>query len=470
MEETDAVSETIEQLQQEGLRRFRPYPAYRNSGVEWLGNIPAHWEVKRLKELASVQLSNVDKKSLDGQEPVRLCNYTDVYYNEQITPDLEFMSATATREQVRRFALRAGDVLITKDSESWTDIAVPAVVTEDMADVLCGYHLAHIHPENGCTGAFLSRAFAAIGPRDQFQVAANGITRFGLGGDAIRTGQFAIPPEPEQRTIAAFLDRETAKIDGLVARKERLIELLQEKRAALITRAVTRGLDSDVPTKDSGVEWLGEIPEHWEAKRFKAILVRNDSGVWGEDFSDDGVVVLRSTELTEDGNWVIEEPARRLLSAREADQARLEVGDLVVTKSSGSERHIGKTSIVDESVAAMECCFSNFMQRLRLSGSIPPRFYWYLMNCLVAREQLVFLSTTTTGLGNLSGSILGSIWVPVSHPDEQRAIVAFLDHETAKIDALIAKIREAIDRLKEFRTVLISAAVTGKIDVREKVS
>src|SRR3990172_1994899 len=107
----------------------------KDSGVEWLGEIPVHWEVKRLKTIASVQLSNVDKKSVDDQEPVSLCNYVDVYYNEIITPDLEFMRATATHDQVRRFSLRAGDVLITKDSESWTDIAVPAVVTADMPAV-----------------------------------------------------------------------------------------------------------------------------------------------------------------------------------------------------------------------------------------------------------------------------------------------------------------------------------------------
>lgn len=117
----------------------------------------------------------------------------DVYYNEHISSDLDFMTATATPEQVRRFSLHADDVLITKDSESWTDIAVPAVVAADLPGVLCGYHLALVRPAADCNGAFLARAFASVGPRDQFQVAANGITRFGLSGDAIRTGLFAIP-------------------------------------------------------------------------------------------------------------------------------------------------------------------------------------------------------------------------------------------------------------------------------------
>ena len=217
------MSEVAARIEKARRRRFRPYPEYTDSGVEWLGELPAHWEVRRLKTTASVQLSNVDKHSEEGQVPVRLCNYVDVYYNDLITVDLEFMNATATPAQVRRFRLCAGDVVITKDSESWTDIAVPAVVGEDLSDVLCGYHLAHIKPGPGLDGRFLARQFSAIGTRDQFYVAANGITRFGLGGDAICTGLFPIAPIEEQRTIADFLDRETAKIDALVATKDRLM-------------------------------------------------------------------------------------------------------------------------------------------------------------------------------------------------------------------------------------------------------
>ena len=188
-------------------------------------------------------MSNVDKKSVEGQESVRLCNYVDVYYSDRIGPDLHFMPATASPEQVRRFSLRAGDVLITKDSESWTDIAMPAVVTSDLPDVLCGYHLALVRPASDCDGAFLARAFSAIGPRDQFQVAANGITRFGLGGDAIRTGLFATPRRAEQLTIAAFLDCEIARIDALVAKVRDAIDRLKELRTALISAAVTGKID-----------------------------------------------------------------------------------------------------------------------------------------------------------------------------------------------------------------------------------
>ncbi len=216
--------------------------------------------------------------------------------------------------------------------------------------------------------------------------------------------------------------------------------------------------------RDSGVEWLGKIPAHWNPKPFKASLVRNDSGVWGEDFDADGTIVLRSTDQTKRGAWRITEPAQRRLSAREATYAKLLLGDLLVAKSSGSTHHIGKTSVVDEAIAALNCCYSNFMQRLRVSAEHLPRFFWYLMNCPVAREQLIFLSSTTTGLGNLNGSILGAILLPMAPSDEQRAIVKFLDRETERIDALVARKERLIELLQEKRSALITRAITRGLD------
>ena len=168
-----------------------------------------------------------------------------------------------------------------------------------------------------------------------------------------------------------------------------------------------------------------------------------------------------------DGNWKIDNPARRRLTAREASEARLVVGDLVVTKSSGSELHIGKTSIVDESVAALKTCFSNFMQRLRVALPNEGRYFWYLLNCPVAREQFVFLSSTTTGLGNLNGSILGAIRVPGASVGEQRAIAAFLDRETTRIDDLVRKKERLIELLQEKRNAIIAQAIPENPGIKE---
>jgi len=448
--------------------RFKSYPAYKDSGVEWLGEIPAHWEVKRLKTVASVQLSNVDKKSVEGQEEVRLCNYTDVYYNERITADLEFMAATATPEQARRFSLRAGDVLITKDSESWTDIAVPAVVAEDMPGVLCGYHLAHIRPGNDCDGAFLFRAFAAMGPRDQFQVAANGITRFGLGGDAIRTGLFALPLLTEQRAIAAFLDRETARIDALVARKERLIALLQEQRTALITRAVTKGLDPTVPMKDSGVEWLGAIPAHWEVKRVKNLsrFVTSGSRGWAEHYTEEGSLFLRIGNLRTD-SIDLDLSDTQLVSppqGAEGERTRVRAGDLLISITA----LIGAVGVVLEGTPA--AFVNQHLALVRLSDKgVRPRWLGYCVLSPVGQEQLRASLYGGTKDG-LSLDDIRSLAVLVPPRKEQERIIGILDSAGRHLDALVAKVHDAIDRLKEFRTALISAAVTGKIDVREEVA
>ncbi len=431
------------------LRRFKPYPAYKDSGVEWLGEIPAHWEPRRLKTSAAVQLSNVDKKSVEGQESVRLCNYTDVYYHERISADLEFMVATATSEQARRFALCKGDVLITKDSESWTDIAVPAVVVEDLPGVLCGYHLAHIRPTHVCHGPFLARAFSAVGPRDQFQVAANGITRFGLGGDAIATGMFAMPPEPEQRAIATFLDRETARIDALVAKKERLIALLQEQRTALITRAVTKGLDPTVPMKDSGVGWLGEIPTHWEVKPLKRLFANLDrrriplSGEERATMAKDYPYYGASGIIDHVEDYLFDEP-------------------LILVAEDGANLYSRSTPLAF--VSTGKYWVNNHAHILRpVDGNVE---YWAHVLASIVFDPWI----TGSAQPKLTGEGLGSIPLPVPPALEQTTILAKCNRRSSELRSLIAKVRDAIDRLKELRAALISAAVTGKIDVREEAA
>jgi len=223
---------------------LNPNAPMKDSGIEWLGKIPRHWEVQKLKHIASVQFSNVDKKSVEGEEIVRLCNYVDVYNNDFITGDLPFMSATATKGEIRKFRVRRGDVIITKDSESWTDIAVPSYVSDKLEDVLCGYHLAQIRANTRLMDCkYLFRAFISKPINHQFQVASTGITRYGLGNYWLDNGLFLIPPLDEQRTIAVFLDNETARIDAIIEKVNNSIERLREYRTALISTAVTGKID-----------------------------------------------------------------------------------------------------------------------------------------------------------------------------------------------------------------------------------
>jgi type I restriction enzyme S subunit len=192
----------------------------KKSDVDWLGEIPSHWTVKELKYVCTNQPSNVDKKTVEGQEAVSLCNYTDVYYHDMITPDLSFMRATATKEQIEKFTLRAGDVIITKDSESADDIAVSTYVPEHMPGVVCGYHLAMIRPTEGVCGLFIKRLFDSVYIQSKVATLANGLTRVGLSHAAVGGLELPMPPDiDEQKAISSFLDVETSKIDGLVSER-----------------------------------------------------------------------------------------------------------------------------------------------------------------------------------------------------------------------------------------------------------
>ena len=226
------------------VRTGRPYPAYTSSGVEWLSDLPAHWEVRRLRNVADTHFSNVDKHSNHNEYPVRLCNYSDVYYNDRIHAHMDFMKATATADEIERFRLSVGDVIITKDSEAWDDIGVSALVESTDRDLVCGYHLALLRPiYQRISGEFLQRILSYRGVAIQFFVRANGVTRFGLPQTAIKSIWLPIAPPPEQAAIVDFLGETTTKADNAITRARRQIELLREYRSRLIADVVTGKLD-----------------------------------------------------------------------------------------------------------------------------------------------------------------------------------------------------------------------------------
>ncbi len=248
------------------------YPAYKPSGVPWLGDVPEHWDVRRLGTIAELRVSNVDKHTREDEIPVRLCNYVDVYKNDRITNSMPFMTATASKDEIKVFRLMRDDVLITKDSGAWDDIGVPALVAESAEDLLSGYHLALFRPFKEMLGAYLSRTLQSKGVAHQFHVRANGVTRFGLTHVGIQSVRIPLPPFTEQAAIVRYLDHADRPIRRYVSTKRKLIALLEEEKQAIINQAVTRGLDPDVSLKASGVEWLVEVPAHWEMRRSKRLF------------------------------------------------------------------------------------------------------------------------------------------------------------------------------------------------------
>ncbi len=451
------------------FQQWQRYSVYKDSGIEWLGEIPAHWGIKRVKYLGAVNTSNVDKKSNLNEKKVSLCNYVDVYYNDYITSDLNFQVASATKEQIVKFTLQKGDVLLTKDSETWDDIAVPACVAENLENVVCGYHLAHIRPNlTESYGRYVFRSIQAQGLKEKFWVEANGVTRFGLSKYAIANALLLNPPRIEQKAIARFLDRETAKIDTSIQKKKRLIELLREKRTAIINQAVTKGLNPDVPMKDSGIEWLGEIPEHWKILPARRLIKNIEQG-WSPTAIDRiankdewGVIKLNAVN-----KGIFNPQQNKALPNNITPDIRYEIkkDDVLLTRAN-TPNLVGDNCVVSETRPGLMLC--DLVYRININDKVLERkyfSYWFLSP--VGRYQITRDARgSSLSMVKVSQNHILS-WIVLLPPlKEQQEIKEYLDLQTTKIDTLMAKTRTSIEKLQEYRTALISAAVTGKIDVR----
>jgi type I restriction enzyme S subunit len=441
---------------------YQLYQKYKPSGFDWLGNIPKEWNTRRLKYLSYTRISNVDKKSED-ETSVRLCNYIDVYKNEFIDMSFDFMVATATQDQIDSFQLSTGDVIITKDSETADDIGIPVFVrTTDTEKLVCGYHLALITPNHLILdGRFLFRLFQSDIYRSYFEVHSNGVTRFGLDTFSIINCDIVHPPLTEQQRIADFLDHETAKIDDVITKKQKLIKLLKEKRQATITHAVTKGLDPSAKLKPSGIEWLGNIPEGWEAKRLKFKIKTNPSKNENNNLSPDSEVsFIPMGAVSEDGSINLDDT--KTLDEVIEGYTYFRDGDVVIAK--------------------ITPCFENgkgtLMSGLNNGIGFGTTEFHVLRPTCIDAKYLYLLTTIHPfrkfGEANMKGAA-GQKRVPeefvkdfmLGFPSisEQRAIVDFLNRETEKIDKVICKIIAQIKMLQEYRQALITNAVTGKIKV-----
>lgn len=460
--------------------KFPAYPRYKPSGVEWLGDVPEHWDVKRLKTSADCWVSNVDKVPSEDELPVRLCNYTDVYYNERITPEMDFMQTTATADEIRRFGLHEDDVLITKDSEEWSDIAVPALVTKSAVDLVCGYHLAIVRPRKSVlSGRYVLRAFQACAVNQQFQVAASGVTRYGLPKAAIGDAWIPLPDLPEQKTIANFLDRETGRIDRLIIRKQELIERLKEKRSALTSRVVTRGLPAEaaraaglpevVRFKASGLDWLGDVPAHWQVKRLKFEVSRVEQG-WSPQCDNvpasEGEWGVLKAGAVNGSEFDAKENKRLPDNEIPLREFEIKTGDFLISRANTREL-VGSAAVVKRVQPQLLLCDKLYrltIIKTRLSSEFLLRFMRSKPGHYEFERDA---SGSSASMQNIGQESVRNLWIPIPPLPEQVAIATYLDVETARLDALAAKVEEAIERLQEYRLALITGAVTGKIDVRK---
>ena len=293
---------------------------------------------------------------------------------------------------------------------------------------------------------------------------------YGAGGQKRVSDEFVLnfrsgfPPLSEQRSIATFLDRETAKIDELIANKKRLIELLQEKRAALITHAVTRGLNPDAPLRDSGIEWLGQIPKQWAVRRLKfAARAQTGFAFSSEDFVNEGTALLRIGDISPEGHIDLSE-AKYLPTEFLAKHVEVAVksGDIVMAMTGAT---IGKVGRYESDIPAL---LNQRVCMFRKASQMTANYLWYLLNAHFYIEH-VLLIAFGGAQPNISDTDLLNCFVPLPPTAEQANIVRYLDLELAAMRAITAKVEGAITKLTEYRSALITAAVTGKIDVRNEV-
>jgi type I restriction enzyme S subunit len=422
---------------------------------------PKGWTTKRIKFLADVQTSNVDKVTADDEEPVRLCNYTDVYYHDRITPDLPFMEATATPKEIDKFTLKAGQVIITKDSEGWDDIGISALVAEDMPGTLCGYHLAIFTPDNEqLDGGFLAWLCRADALNDQFKLSANGVTRFGLGQYAMKNSIIGAPPLDSQRRIAVFLDEKTAQIDSVIEKKQVLLDRLTEKRQAIITHAVTKGLNPAAPMKDSGINWLGHIPANWKVKRVKHIA-KLESGHTPdkkvEEYWEDGDipwVSLNDTAEIRANDYIADTKFKTNALGIANSSARLLPAQAVVFTRDAT---IGESAITTRPMAVSQHLIAWICDQRVL---VPE----YLLLLIYGMKGELLRLTNGATIGTIGLGDVKELRVCVPPMGEQLEIVKWVFDLKEGIDRASSSVEASQDRLVEYRSALVTSAVTGQIE------
>ena len=448
---------------------FPRYAAYKDSGVGWLGDVPAHWGVVRLKFVAQVQTGIAKGKDNTNKATVevpylRVANVQDGYLDLNDIATIEI-----PQDDLARYRLQPGDVLMNEGGDFdklgrghvW-DGSIDPCIHQNHVFAVRPFGLS---PEwlNLFTGSIQAQFFFMSRSKQSTNLAS-------ISSTNVMELPVVVPPPEERTTIALFLSRETAKIDALVEEQRRLIELLKEKRQAVISQAVTKGLNPNVPMKDSGVAWLGRVPAHWRTTRVKRVARDGRrtfvDGDWIElpFITADGVRLLQCGNV---GTGVFEEQGYRYISEetfKELDCTEVEPNDVLICRLQSSRTILaGRACLAPDLGTKMVTSVDNCI--VKPSAEFDPA---YVVLQLSTPAYLSFIEVVARGgtRDRISRSQLASIEIAAPPLDEQRAIVEIVQRDAVQIDALVSEASLAMDLLQERRSALVSAAVTGKIDVR----
>ena len=439
---------------------LRPYPETRDSGAAWLGRVPTHWAVLPLGRIGRFFKGFGGTKADEVADGVPCVRYGDLYTSHKFAVR-ETRSLVALDRAADYMPIRYGDLLFAGSGETIDEIGKSAV-NLIASRACCGGDVLVLRPTRALHAPFLGYASDHRLVADEKARMGQGVTVMHIYTNSLKWLMLPVPPLAEQRSIARFLDHSCRRIGRYLAAKERLIELLEEQKQAVIRRAVTRGLDPAVPHKPSGIEWLGDIPAHWMVAalhlRYSQVLGKmlDSKRITGRN----QVPYLRNVDVQWDRINVADLPT---MDVAESEYARyaVEPGDLLVCE--GGE--VGRCAIWTGELG--RCIFQKALHRLRprrVADDLP-RFLYYALRA--AKSGGAFESGFVSTIAHLTGERLRAHRFPFPPGAEQQAIVAHLDRATAALDAAIARTRRQRELVAEYRTRLVADVATGKLDVRE---
>ncbi len=442
---------------------MKKYNNYKPSGVEWLGEIPEHWEVKKLKFLGNIYAGINGKKgddfSKEYSEGIKsFIPFTNICNNFKI--DKNQYQYVKIDEKENQNRVLKNDILFLMSSETLDDIAKNSIYLEDDKELylnsFCkGFRIS----KQNVNAEFVNYLFLSTTYRNYFSLVGRGFTRINLKQEFINDAYTLLPKLEEQTTIAHFLDDKTTKIDQAIAIKQKQIELLKERRQILIHKAVTRGLNDKVKLKDSGVEWIGEIPEHWEVKRLKYVA----NIVLGKMLcnEDKGNYKLKPYLKSKNIQWLnveIESVDEMWFSEKEMLDYRLKKGDLIL--SEGGE--VGKTCIWNNELE--ECYIQNSAHKVTVYDENISEYYLYIFYT-IGKFGVFDSIVNRVSIGHLTKDKLSNIEIINPPKEEQTQIAEFIETATTKISTAISLKEQEIEKLKEYKMSLIDGVVTAKIKV-----
>ena len=447
------------------MSRYKAYPEYKDSEIDGLGVIPASWRVMQLKRSVNDCVNGIwgVEPENDGSDTIviRVADFDRARLS--VLADGYTLRKIEEKEKKSRL-LNRGDLLLEKSGGGEKTLVGQVVLFDKKFEAVTSNFVAKMTPRSGFSSRYLNYVFSRFYSSNINYCSIKQNTGIqNLDSASYLTEKFGFPESYEQETIAAFLDHETAQIDALIEKQQRLIELLKEKRQAAISHAVTKGLNPNAPMKDSGVEWLGEVPAHWRVQRVKSVCSFTTSGPrgWSELVGDEGALFIQSGDL-DDALSVGFSDAKRVQIGNNAEAQRTLLcdGDVVVCITGAKTGNVAVCSVVPENAY-----INQHLCLIRPMSEIEPMFLAVLLKCSFGQT---YFELSQYGLKQgLSLEDVREAPVLVPPSVEQVAIATYLAAETERFDALCAKAQLSRDFLQERRTALISAAVTGKIDVRD---